>query len=421
MFKKLLQIGMLASAMMLAFGANAQEETKTARPDFPRVGFWSNWSLGGEASLAYQTFASKDEGNGKGVGLNLMAQKQLNWGWTYRLSMGFPLAFDAFHREGGKSFSGEIIPGNRYFRLTTGVEYSLLNACRFNPERRADLYLLGEVGAAFNTAYTPQDATVKEDPYIGILAEAGMGFSVKVCKHSKLYTEARVSRIGDVSLGNFPKGILSPRKVGHMNMNIALGYLYNFGLTKADEEILAQKAMLTQENFDALNEQINQLQQEVITSKNNEKKLQNQVEDLERQLAERPVVKGDNGRADSLAKVIDDMKGDQLNSYALPFSITYGVNEYQVSEDQYGKLQAIAAYMKSNEAKFKVVGFCDKTGSDAYNMKLSEKRANEVKRLLVKKYGIAEDRLSVEAKGKSAPFGDAKFDVNRRVSVYRAM
>ena len=56
-------------------------------------------------------------------------------------------------------------------------------------------------------------------------------------------------------------------------------------------------------------------------------------------------------------------------------------------------------------------------------MKLSEKRAKEVKRLLVKRYGIDEDRISVDFKGKQKDyaFGDIQYALNRRVSFYRVI
>ena len=86
------------------------------------------------------------------------------------------------------------------------------------------------------------------------------------------------------------------------------------------------------------------------------------------------------------------------------------------------KVKAVARVMKDNsDVKVMVVGFADYTGSDQYNMKLSEKRANEVKRLLVKKYGIDEDRIQTDYKGKSVAFGDIKYALNRRVSFYRVI
>ena len=106
----------------------------------------------------------------------------------------------------------------------------------------------------------------------------------------------------------------------------------------------------------------------------------------------------------------------------MPFSVLYGVDQWRVPEEEEIKVKAVARVLKDNsDVKILVVGFADYTGSDKYNMKLSEKRANEVKRLLVKKYGIAEDRISTDYKGKSVAFGDIQYALNRRVSFYRVI
>jgi outer membrane protein OmpA-like peptidoglycan-associated protein len=86
------------------------------------------------------------------------------------------------------------------------------------------------------------------------------------------------------------------------------------------------------------------------------------------------------------------------------------------------KVKAISRVMKDNPAlKLTIVGFCDYTASDEYNMKLSEKRAKEVKRLMVDKYGVDADRLTVDWKGKTVAFGDIQYSLNRRVSFYRVI
>ena len=132
--------------------------------------------------------------------------------------------------------------------------------------------------------------------------------------------------------------------------------------------------------------------------------------------------KVNSAAADSLQNIINQIKADQLNYYAMPFSVQYGVDEWQVSDEEMDKVKAVARVMKDNSnIKIMCVGFADYTGSDAYNMKLSERRANEVKRLLTKKYGIDEDRIEVDFKGKSAPFGDVQYAINRRVSFYRVI
>ena len=95
--------------------------------------------------------------------------------------------------------------------------------------------------------------------------------------------------------------------------------------------------MLTQENFGALNSQVNNLDNQLRNSRNNEKRLENRIAELEDQLAQALAQGGKGGNsaaADSLQAVIDQIKADQLTFYAMPFSVQYGVNEWQVSEEE---------------------------------------------------------------------------------------
>jgi OOP family OmpA-OmpF porin len=68
------------------------------------------------------------------------------------------------------------------------------------------------------------------------------------------------------------------------------------------------------------------------------------------------------------------------------------------------KLDEIAAALNANPSIDNVVitGYTDRLGSDKYNQKLSERRANSVKEYLVGK-GIAANRLVAEGKGEANP------------------
>jgi outer membrane protein OmpA-like peptidoglycan-associated protein len=296
--------------------------------------------------------------------------------------------------------------------------FSLNNAIMgYDPDRRFNLYIFagGGLGFSFNDT-----ASAVDFGKVGITLDGGLGMSYRFGEAHHLFLEYGYDINGDApSPKTFFKNTLH-----HTNRIFRLGYYYCFGVTAADQAVAAQKAMLTQENFGALNTQVNNLENQVVASRNNEKKLENRIAELEDQLAEAKANqgKGNSAAADSLQAVIDQIKADQLNFYAMPFSVQYGVNEWNVSDEEMDKVKAVARVMKDNDdVKIMVVGFADYTGSDQYNMKLSEKRANEVKRLLVKKYGIAEDRIETDYKGKSVAFGDIQYALNRRVSFYRVI
>ena len=83
-------------------------------------------------------------------------------------------------------------------------------------------------------------------------------------------------------------------------------------------------------------------------------------------------------------------------------------------DDLSGKVKAI------NLEVIIAVGHTDSVGADAYNQKLSVKRADAVKAYLVSK-GMEKNRVYTEGKGEKQPVADNKTDTgrakNRRVEI----
>jgi len=81
------------------------------------------------------------------------------------------------------------------------------------------------------------------------------------------------------------------------------------------------------------------------------------------------------------------------------------------------KMKDLVAFLKSNpDVAVKLTGNTDWHGTDAYNMKLSEKRNNTVKTYLVDN-GIGATRISTLAKGESDLVSKTEAKLNRRVVV----
>ena len=426
MLKKLIKMSVVASLLLTTMTAFAQN---TGKPEYPRYGFWSNWSIGGTFDLNHELNQGYPLGGhgwrvNANAGMDIFAQQKLNHVFDWRLRFGFPSMGRPMETASEKS--GYTM--NRNYTLTLDVLFSLNDAIKgYDPDRNWSFYFFGGAGARFNGLNADERANTYTQKEKGngigqVMVTFGQGLRFNLSEKNSIFCEYSfdVADVVNIFKADFYTGWQE------INSIVRLGYAYNFGVTAADQAIAAQKNMLTQENFGALNTQVNNLENQVASAKNREKKLENRISELEQQLADAQANQGKgNGKAASnseLQAVIDQIKADQLNFYAMPFSVQYGVNEWQVSDEEMDKVKAVARVLKDNsDAKITVVGFADYTGSDQYNMKLSEKRANEVKRLLVKKYGIAEDRISTDYKGKSVAFGDIQYALNRRVSFYRVI
>lgn len=425
MLKKLIKMGVVMSLLVTSVSAFAQKN------EYPRYSFGSNWSFGIAADLDWEAMQhGQNAVNGLWAtsvngGFDLFAMKKFHHAFDLRIRAHVPTLWKG--QLDGTGVAGTDYYMARYSTLTGELVWSLSNALHgYDPERKWSApYFFAGAGAALVNCLFDRDqfaGTHYGDKlgHVMPVLTAGVGASVSFSDKSSAFIEFELN--GNDIPNIFKQNLLD---LGYIHGDARLGYIYSFGLTEADQAIAGQKTMLSQDNFGALNSQVENLQQQVANSNANEKKLNKQIADLQKQLNDALNNQGkkvDTKSADSLQAIINQIKADQLNFYAMPFSVQYGVDEWQVSEEEMDKVKAVARVMKDNSnVKIKVVGFADYTGSDAYNMKLSERRANEVKRLLTKKYGIAENRITVDYKGKNAPFGDAQYGINRRVSFYRVI
>ena len=428
--KKIFKFALMVSLLVASTSAFAQN---TGKPEYPRYGFWSNWSIGASIDYNHELLVPN---NATSWGMDIFAQQKLNHVFDYRFRLGMPTLF---------STQPDLVAGDTYRRenhwtFTLDIMISLNNALLgYDPDRRLSIYLFGGPGAKFNdkfglisnmdSANAARENTQRSDKGRGmVMLTLGQGISYRLGDSWNIFCEYSFDATDIVNI--FDKNDGGAFYTWHdVNSIVRFGASYCFGVTAADQAVAAQKAMLSQENFGALNTQVNNLENQVAASRNNEKKLENRIAELEDQLAEARANQGngsDNGvnseAAKQLQATIDQIKAEQLNFYAMPFSVQYDVNEWKVSDDEMDKVKAVARVLKDNpDVKIMVVGFADYTGSDQYNMKLSERRANEVKRLLTKTYGIAEDRITTDYKGKSVAFGDIQYALNRRVSFYRVI
>jgi outer membrane protein OmpA-like peptidoglycan-associated protein len=87
-------------------------------------------------------------------------------------------------------------------------------------------------------------------------------------------------------------------------------------------------------------------------------------------------------------------------------NLNFKTGSATITNSSFKFLDDIAEYMKANPAfSLSIVGHTDNVGSDEYNQKLSEDRAEAVKSYLIKK-GIGEISITAEGKGESEPISN---------------
>ena len=89
-------------------------------------------------------------------------------------------------------------------------------------------------------------------------------------------------------------------------------------------------------------------------------------------------------------------------------TVNFDFDRYVIRPDARGKLDDLVGKLRAVTLEVIIaVGHADRIGSDAYNMKLSVRRADSVKAYLVSK-GIAASRIYTEGKGNRQPVKDCK-------------
>lgn len=81
-------------------------------------------------------------------------------------------------------------------------------------------------------------------------------------------------------------------------------------------------------------------------------------------------------------------------------------------------VERLANYLKQNSsAKVVLKGYASPEGSKSWNKKLAQKRADKVKNVLVKNYGISADRIKAEGQGVGSIFSNPDWN---RVTICNA-
>ena len=97
--------------------------------------------------------------------------------------------------------------------------------------------------------------------------------------------------------------------------------------------------------------------------------------------------------------------------------VKFDFDKSKVKSESYADIQNLADFMKQYpQTSTTVEGHTDSVGTDAYNQKLSERRAAAVREVLVDQYGVESARVSSVGYGESRPVADNATDAGRAVN-----
>src|SRR5690606_24672171 len=105
----------------------------------------------------------------------------------------------------------------------------------------------------------------------------------------------------------------------------------------------------------------------------------------------------------------------------MPSNVTFGVDQSAVQPQFQNTLRSVSLVLQNyNQTLVDIIGYTDSTGSDSYNLTLSQQRATSVSRTLAQ-FGVDSRRFFVEGRGKANPIADNSTEFgrsqNRRVEL----
>lgn len=372
---------LLAFLTVFVFSATAQEYQPQVgfsneagyKTNFKKNKAGDNWfiSIAGGGSVLFG-----DHNGDASFGDRINIAPSLSFGKWYSPTIGFRVQVN-----GGpiKSFGTNTDPNFKldgtYVAAHADVMWDVTNL--WAPYRESKVFrLIPWVGMGYAQRFESQDVARSESPTLN----GGILTAFRLSRRVDLNIEAQAA------LMNETFNRVEYKKLTDAMLQATIGLTFKLG--KTDFEVIEPMdyALLND-----LNSQINALR-----AANDE-------------LSKRPVSCPDC--PEPTQTVINDNKIDNV--------VYFRLNSAVIDRNQEINIFNTSEFMKQNSTPIKVIGYADRnTGTSSYNMQLSERRARNVAKQLVEKYGIPSNQISIEWRGSDEqPYSENNWN---RVVIMRA-
>jgi outer membrane protein OmpA-like peptidoglycan-associated protein len=365
---------LVMAAAMLTASASAQRTAVTANKA------QDNWYIGINAGAATPMQKFGDKGFMKGIAPKAGLRIGKN------LTTVFGIALDADFYLGSKTDSKSMMGSKTFLNslnLDVMATFNLMNAFAGYKGEPRTFEMIALAGGGWDHQFGVSKAN-------GLNTKFALDFALNLgekkawqvyIEPAAIFTLQNWTGNGAVST---PNDMMFDSRKGILQLSA--GVNYKFGTSNGTHNF-AKEQLRDQAEIDALNAKINAAKAEADAAKADAAAKNAKIAELQKAL-------NDCMNKPAAAAVV---KQERAN---LQPSVIFKQGKSVVERSQEANLEMIAKYMKNNkDAKIKISGYASPEGSKELNQKLSEKRAEACKTILVKKYKIAADRIQTEGLG----------------------
>lgn len=373
MKKTIIAAGVLAA--MTAASASAQV--------IERPGFFDNWSVGLDGGVTTPMSHNAFFGSMRGVaGLHVAKQ----------ITPVFGLGVESYFGVNTSSWKGRVHSSTAFDNSYVGMygTVDLFNLFGGYQCATRPFTIEATAGAGWGHDYYTKNDGAEDWNYF--MTKAGLNFNFNV--NDNLTLSVKPSVAWNMN-GNFDQSATA-YDINKATFNLMAGVSYRFG--DGFECVLPYNAA----EVDALNAEVNALRTAVAA-----------------QAAAADAAALD---AAAMAAALDSCMNRQPqvvkevpNQYNSVRFVFFRIGSSTITADQMPNVEMIADYMKNHpQSKVVIKGYASKDGNLDFNIKLAQRRAESVKTALVKKYKIAESRITAEGEGIGNMFEEESWN---RVSI----
>jgi outer membrane protein OmpA-like peptidoglycan-associated protein len=247
-------------------------------------------------------------------------------------------------------------------------------------------------GPGWNHVFGQSEGAYKND----LTAKAGLdvNFNLGASRAWQLFVEPAI-------LYNLTSYDRTAFNVNNSALQLLVGLNYKFGNSNGTHNF-AIAQLRDQNEIDQLNARINELRD---ANTNKDRQISDDAKTIDQLKADLEAAKN--------VKPVQQVVKQVVNNNVLQPTVIFGLGKSNVDAAQMASVAMIAKYMKNHpNSRLEIKGYASPEGKPELNQKLSEKRAQSVKDVLVKRYGVAADRLVVKGMGATDELFD-EIDFNR--------